>query len=236
MADDQSGGQGTPVPEQDATKNVKAEFDRKLQAINDQIAAQNQFYAEQFNNIQNLIKETKAPASSVDSDKELEKMYYDEPAKFTKTVTDRATRAAEDAANRIASAQAERQTLLTQMVAEYPELNDTTSEMYQKVMVESKKLSKDEQANNLIIKGLIHATAADTGILPKSKRATSGSDGFSLGGSRGSGSGTPRKSGDTQIDDKTLLFSQLLGRDVNDPKVRKGLEAAVKRDTYNKYR
>lgn len=230
MSDESPNTSGAPT-DQDTVKNVKSEFDRKLQAVNDQIAAQNQFMTSQFNEIMNAVKAK--PALPDTSDKDLENLSYNNPAQYAKVVEQKAAVAAEAAASRITTAQNERQNMLIQLTAEYPELSDASSEMYQKVVAQSKALGTNYTPSE--IKSLIRDVAADVGILPKNKRPAASTDGFSLGGTRSTGAprgGEPR----AKVDEKTLLMAQLLGRDINDPKVLKGLEEATQRDTYNRYR
>lgn len=235
MADESSDQSGTVVSEQDPVKNAKAEFDRKLQAINDQIAAQNQFYAEQFTSLQNAIKSTKAVEQSPQEDKALEQLAYNEPAKYAKVVQERATSAATEAATRIAQAQSERQNFLVQMVAEYPELNDPSSDLYQKVINETKTLSSSDAANNRVLKGVIAATAADMGVLPKSRR-TAGNDNFTLGGSRSGGaSNSSARSKQEKLPSETLAFAEAIGMKINDPKYIERLEKASRRKNWSKY-
>ncbi len=233
MADEGQNQAGTPAPDADPVKNVKSEFDRKIQAIQEQIAEQNRFNVEQFNQILSAVKTTK-PSEPDTSDKDIENLAFNEPAKYAKLVEDRARVAAESAATRMSDAQSARQNMIIQLAQEYPELNDPSTEFYQKVSAQSKSLGSNYTPSEA--KALIREVAADVGLLPKAKRQTSNAGDFSFGGSRGgAGSGADR-SKKAEVSADTLLVAQLLGRDIKDPKVLKGLEEATKRDTYNKYR
>jgi hypothetical protein len=71
------------------------------------------------------------------------------------------------------------------------------------------------------------------GVLPKSKRnnidpdAAAGGSGMSL---------ASRQEPKRKVAQETLLVAQLLGRDVNNPEVLKGLEEATNRDSFNRFR
>ena len=229
MADD-SQNQGTGTPPEDPIKNIKAEYDRKLDAVNAQIAEQNKFMMDQFNQIMNAVKKPAAPAQT---DKELEKLAYDDPAKYADVVAKRATDAATEAAARITQANNERQAVLAQLTAEYPELADATSSMYQKVVQQSKSLGSNYSTSE--IRSLIREVAADEGLLPKAKRPAATGGDFSLGGTR-SGSQSRQSAQAKELDERTLQFAELMGMNVKDPKTVERLKQSANRKTWNRYR
>lgn len=221
--------------EADPYKNLKSEFDRKLQGLNDIIAKQNAEAAQQYTAILETIKATKqATTSPIDDDKTLEQLSYNEPAKYAKVVEERAARAAESAASKIAAAAQERQLVLSQMISDYPELNDQSSELYQRAVQMSRTLPRDQQDSPNSVKAVIREAAAELGILTKAKR--SGSGDFSLGGSRSTGGPSSSSGSKGKIDDKTLAFAEAMGMNIEDPKYLERLEKASKRDTWTRYK
>lgn len=115
---------------------------------------------------------------------------------------------------------------------EYPEIQKDTK-LRQSILDAQKELP---QAIRDTANGYEHAVlkaVSKAGLIPKSKRPVIDED-TSFSSNRGGGSSRPR--GKVKVSEATLAVSQLLGRDISDEKVLKGLEEAANRDTFTKYR
>jgi hypothetical protein len=224
---DTDANDGDNAQEVDPIKNVKAEMDRKMKNLTEQMTLQNQ----------ELIKAiTSLKAAPVQQEKKQEvslaDLQYSDPEAYARRIADMA---AEAASSRVNASNAVNNTL-AQMVSEYPELGNQNSEMYQKAVSAYNALSDSEKNSSSGIRLAIREAAADLGLVPASKRRKQDDD-FSFGGdvSNNQNNQNKKREKKVEISEETLALSKLLGRDPNDPKVKAGLEKAIKRKSFQKY-
>lgn len=216
---------------QDPIKNMKAEMDRKFKNITETLKQQNDALAQQLTAINQAVTPKKQEAK----EENLDDLSYTNPTLYAQKI-------AEMAANRVdqrLNQSSQINSTLQQMISEYPELQDQSSRLYKKAIQTFAGLSDSEKASANGVKYAIREAAADEGIVPASKRSSrrnDDNDDFSFGGdvSNDSDKRKDRRS-DTKVDPRTVELSRLLGRDVNDPKVKASLEKTVKRKNYTKY-
>lgn len=240
MSDPKDATGGVPPTEGGESKpteitNLKAEFNRKLSNLEEQNAR-----------LEQLIKMSLSSGSSpktvhtpnVEPDAKLSDLIYTDPEKAAAIIQNKALESANNMVNQRMADKTAREQVAFQLVQEYPELNDQSSELYQETVKAYNKLSDTERLSPNSYKLAAREAAAVLGVLPNSKRQTSDNDNYSMKGSGSAGAGgrQPRGSRKSDIDPMTLEFSRLLGRDTSDPKVIDGLKKATERNAWNKYK
>lgn len=239
MADpvDKDGNPIVPNP----IDQVKAEFARKTDNILAQIEKQNVQMQEALAAMtaaqnQRTQQPQNDPGKTIAE--ELEQLSMNNPAAYAARVAELATNQALAAQDRVNQAANQRRSaenkIIGELVTDYPELNDNTSELYRAAMKSYEKLSSQDKLNPLAMKSSIRDAAAELGVIPMKKRKVDDPDTFVAPGSMGGGrERTPRKE---KLSQDTLAFAELLGRPVNDDNYRKSLEATAQRKSWTKYR
>jgi hypothetical protein len=202
---------------------TSAELDAKLSAVTEMLKAVNAQNQEAYQNLASAIKPAQK-AQPVFTD---DAMY--DPGKLQEAVTVQASKIARD----MLKSERELNTTVYNMAQEYPEIQ--TDPQIQKAVREAQAtLPENMRDTALGLETAILKAASKAGLMPKSKRSAPVDDDIYVAPR---GSGEQRKSSRSQkVDQRTLEFAELLGRDIEDPQVLKGLEEATKRDSYSKYR
>lgn len=224
MSDEQTPGGtppegGTPPPADERLKNLQAEFSRKLDNTNAQLAQ--------------LMAKLQAPAPTQQQpDKKVsvfddEEGYAERIKRETAAEIKRELQAQQEAQARV-------QSTVQTILRDFPEANDESHPLTQRAREIYASLGDAEKANPAAMRTAVLEAAAEQGLKPKSKRSDSDNDGFSLGGSGGTSKPRP-KSGD-QIDQATLEFAERLGMPINDPKYIERLKDASKRKDWKHYK
>lgn len=117
---------------------------------------------------------------------------------------------------------------------EYPEIHSDKS--LQKQVIEAQRnLPKSLQDTAEGYEMAVLKAVANAGVLPKSRRPDTSEAEISVSGTSQRTERT-RKSTKAGLSEETIEFARLMGRDVDNPKVREALEKAANRDTYTRYR
>ncbi len=245
MADDQN---GTPPESGDDIKNIKSEFARKTENLQKMLADQN---ARSEAMMQAIIQMQQAKAAAKQdistSEDELDNIGVDpidDPKKFAKIVTQRATeraiKAASEQAQESARANQEQQSTLVKLAGEYPELNQVDSDLYKKALELSRQMPESYRNSSIGLKAAVREAAAELGVLPVNKRSKkdSDSDDFTVdsGSSENRRATQKRASKDDELDPTTLAWAELLGRPVNDPKYIESLKKTAQRKDWKRYK
>lgn len=218
MADEKDGGNPpaqTPAPS-DEIKNMKAEFGRKLENTNQQLAQ-----------VLEALKAQTAPKApqkaEADGEGDLSEMIYSDPNKFVNKLTEKVSAAVDKKLSSAQAATTKYQQVVGSIISEFPEAGDQSSELTKRANELFLALPAEDRDNPLALKTSVTAAAAELGIKPKSKRPkVSDDDGFSLGG--GGGGARERKTAQKEIDRNTELFAEAVGLDLNDPKNKEAKE------------
>jgi uncharacterized coiled-coil protein SlyX len=212
MSDDQNTGTTTPegsvAPQQDEIKNLKAEMNRKLENTNAQLAA-----------LLNELKQKSAPSAAQSSPAKVS--VFDDEEAYARRIKEETAREIESKLEARQAQQTKYQTVVNQLVSEYPEANDTSSELYKRAQEHYAQLDDSEKANPLALKAAVTSAAAELGMKPKSKRQKSSDDGFTMSSSS-TGHGTKRKD---DLDQGQMDFARMMGLNVDDPKVRERIKS-----------
>lgn len=232
------GGEGNTPSPADLIKNTKAEMDRKLGNVEStiaQLAETNKALAAQLANL------NKPPAPAPNTKSYGQKFYENEDATLNE-IEQNATKRAVEIVSKLTQTESQRQSIIGQMVNEYPELVDPSTDLRKKAVEIFNTLSEDERSDPRSYKIAVRDAAAELGMLPKSKRKADpvendDDDSFTLNNASPSPSKRARdKNKNDKLSEETLLFAELLGRPIDDEKYVERLKKANQRGNWNKYR
>lgn len=227
-------GDGNPSEKNErTTESVVAEFSRKTAKL----AEENALLSQKLDQITNMIASRNQGGSQSSGQEQqeenLEDLIYKDPKAYARAVENRAVKRADEMVQSRMNTQNETQGILSQLAAEYPELNDTSSALTKRAVEIYNQLPPNQRANPLAYKIAVRDAAADMGVLTKNKR-TKPTEDFVMdsSGSSGSASNKGAKSGEGKMDDKSLAFAELLGVNIKDEKVMKRLQERNKRKNW----
>jgi len=219
-------------------KNHQAEMNRKIDSLNQLVTQQNK-------QMQDLIAVQVSRASpnvapSQRTQQKLSELMYNDPDAYAAEIQRISSEAAAHQSQMIINSNNQTAFTLSNLTAEYPELNDQGSDLTKRAVEIFKGMSDSEKTNQATAyKSAIREAASDLGIVAvKHRKGTSDSDTFTVGSS-GSGrqSDSNRAKGQkNELDPATIEFARHMGLPVDDPKYITKLKNAAKRDTFNKWR
>ena len=221
-------GQGQEGGVPDPLKNLKAEFGRKFENITEQLARQND---EMRRALESLATKQAPAAPAEEVDPIVDPVRYKERVK-----AETKEEILSEIDHRNALSQATTAEVM-KMQSLYPEFSQENSEAARVALQKFQALPKHLKGTPEGARLVLRDTADELGLTPVSRRK-SGQDGddYSVSSSGGGGSSRSRREREPKVDDKTLAFAELIGLNVNDPAVRKGIEERAKRDSWTKYR
>lgn len=228
-----TGGDQTPDP----LKNVKAEFDRKLGNVNQQLEQTNKTLSGLVGQLQAMAKPAAAqqkPAPTID--KEIEDSWYDSPAKAASLIAERAKNEIRQELQSAGAIQQKTTNTLNALVSEFPELSDQEHEFTKRAIAIYSEMPEDEKSSPASYKAAVREAALEMGVKPRSKR-TEDDDNFSLrsGGnysSRGDGGNARRRN---TLDPAVADFARMVGVNPDDPKVKERLISNHGRKTWDRW-
>lgn len=200
---------------------LKTDIDAKLAEVNDQIASMNQQFVTGMKAITDAVKPKK---DEVDDD---DAAY--EPAKFRQKVLSEASSIFD---KKLKEEQSKNATVYN-LAQEYPEIQ-TNADVRKAVLEAQKTLPEEIRDTALGYETAVLRAVSKQGLVPKSKRDANLDPDIAAGGGRGTGTGQRDKK--VKVSENTLAIAQLLGRDITDKNVLKGLEEAAQRTTYTRYK
>lgn len=208
------------APEETRFKNLQAEMNRKTSNLDSKLEQINQ----QLQQLSLLGSNVQTPQNNNTRPDPLI-----EPEAYERYIEQKM----ESRLNDRFSNQQKQQSEIASLVSNFPELSDSSSELSQAAVQAYNNLSPQEKGMPGAYKLAVQGAALDLGILPKSKRVENNkaksneSDDI---GARSSNEGRNSSKGKNQkLDDSTLEFARLLGKDVNDPKYVERLQKAATR-------
>lgn len=220
--------------ERDESQENESGFNAKseLEALREQLAEMNQQYQANMQSIVDTIT-TQSQAKYQPQ----EDPYMTEEEKRIKMLESKISDLETSGAKRtqdMIRRERELDNTVVRLASQYPEIQADAS-VQKAVVSEHNKLNKSLQDTAEGYELAVQRAVSKLGLVPKSKRqqAESGDD-YMASGKKSGGSATVKK-GKTKVDEKTLAFASLLGRDINDPKVLEGLEKASERQKWLKY-
>jgi hypothetical protein len=220
----------------DPVLNVKAEFQRKFDNVSQQLAEQNRRMEEILQGV--ISANTQRSQPQQPQGKSIKEMMYDDPDAAAAEITNRALAAANQAVEQRVQESQRAQSMVQEVMNNYPEFGVQGSEAAQLAFQKMKSFPKEDQGKPFAVKTAMLEAAAELGLIPAKARksASQGQDDFSMAG-RTSGTGGSRQRSDQKpkVAPETLELAALLGVDVTDKKRLQGLEEASKRTKWSKY-
>jgi hypothetical protein len=227
MADEQNQGNAAAKP--DPIAELKATNDQLLQALNN--------FKQEVNRKIDGLRPTppKQEAAPKKSFKDLLWENEEEAADLIKKS------AVDEAVTIVRKENAEQQKsarVAQQLYNEFPELNSQTDPLTKRANEIYQGMSEDERNDPRAMRLAVSEAALDLGVKPMSKRQKeqSDEDGFLLGGGRSDGDGRSRRRKEPELSQETLETAQLMGLNVEDPKVLERLKQHAGRKEWTKYK
>jgi hypothetical protein len=221
---DEASADGAPDP----IKNLKAEFGRKFENINEQLKAQND---ELRRTLEAIVAGQSKPAASADDDVDP----VLDPKAYAQRIKEETKREVMTEVTRKSELQAATQSEIMRIQGMYPEFSQNGSEATKLALQKFQSLPSSLKGTPEGAKMVMLEVAAEMGLTPASRRKKAEEDEYVSGGASGAtSSARQKKSG--SVDNKTLAFAELLGMDISDEKVRKNLEERGKRDKWGSWR
>ena len=211
---------------EDPIQNLKAELSRKMGNYDAQFDDLKKTNEALLSQLQNLYNEKQTPTSSK-NEKSLADIMYDDPEEYTRIIEERAVKKALDAQNATIRSQQEQQTVINNLINDYPELNQNDHGLTIRAVEIFNSLSDTEKNSNNSYRLAVREAASELGIKPKSKRKDQ-NDNFSFGSKS---SGVPTSSKES-VDDKTTEFAKIMGLDVSKKELKEKLS---KERNWNRY-
>lgn len=208
-----------------------SDINKRLKEVQDQLVAMNRENTANLNVLADAIIKNKKTDVQVEQ-KQIESFYDTTPAELEDRITNKVV----SAVSGLSAKEKQTQAIIVGLVQEYPELSDTNSAFYKRAIEKETNLPSYLRNTSEGYKLAAHETAAELGLLPKSKRQTLNEDTFSMSSSGGSRMSTDNKSKRVKISDNTMAVAELMGVNVKDPKVLKRLENAAQRKSWGKYK
>ncbi len=202
--------------------------EQELAKVQEQLQAMNRLYEAQSAAIANMAKPQTRQADPIIEDDD----FYD-----AKKLNAKVTQTSKAIASEIVARERELNATIYNLAQEYPEIQ-TNAEIRSAVVAAHDSVPESLRGSAVGYEMAVLKAVSKAGIIAKSKRKeTSVDDDISSGGgSSGGSSSSGRAPKKKVVTDKMLALAELLGRDIKDKNVLKGLEEAANRDTYSKYR
>lgn len=201
----------------DPIQNLKSEFQRKytnLEETNRQLMAQ----------MQQLMTRQQAPApKSEPNAKKLQDVWFDNPEEAARMVADGVETKMRRELAQVQQAQAKQQATIGALMKDFPELADNGSKLTTRAVEIYNAMSDEDKSSPVAYRAAVKEAAMELDLKPKSKRTPASDDSFSLGGD-GAGASRPKPSGKKEVDQRTKLFAEAVGLNLDDPKNKKSLE------------
>ena len=198
-------------------KNLKGEFSRKFKNQEDQLRQLTEANQQMLAAIQTMAQSRQEEVKpNVSDSEELEDLVFSNPAKFAEKIAETVSSKLASQVDQKLSNKDQQAAQMAQMMAEYPELNDTDHPMTKDAVSIYGKMSKAEQANPSAYKQAILEAAMGNGLLPKSKRGAISDEDFSLPAGTRYNSSVDRKGRKGKLHPAALDLAEKLGMPVGD--------------------
>jgi hypothetical protein len=208
-------------------------MERKFKNLTEQLQQQNQQLLQTLEKVAAPKKEAAAPPTD-----DLAELQYTDPGAYARKIAEIAAEEASKRVNQTITQSNEINSTLQRLTMDYPELQDTNSDLYKTAMRNYDNMSDGERKSAKMIQLAIREAAAEVGVQVASKRKGRESDDFSFGGdgmSSSKNNNNRKNKDDKEIAPETITLSQLLGQNVDDPKYKARIKKAVNRKSYTKY-
>lgn len=232
MSDDINNNQQEQVEDQSSgerpIENLKSEFDRKLNNLQETIREQTEALKAQNQYISEQLQQTRQPAPVADEEVD----YFDNPDKFIEQKLNKKLQNFEQNITQKQAQQTELVNTMSRLQNDFPELKNPQSDFYKTADRLLSAYPKEQQSNPTIIKAAIYEAAVQSGVNPVSKRQTKTQQEYTFSGSK-SGDDAPDDSGELpkEVEHWRRVFQNYLPKD-------KGVKKRIKQHSerpWNRY-
>lgn len=212
--------------QEDRLHNLQQEFDRKVANAEQKTASQ----LDQINAQLQALADAVKPAPKVE-EPDWQSLSY-EPDRMAEEIRKSVEGSLSKRLEAQQQAQVEQNKVMSELFQKFPDLANPGTPLYQAASGKIASLSDQSPA---AIKAAVYEAAFETKP-EKPKTGSDNKDDFSFGSGKGSrevekGAGK----GKSKVNELTLAWSQLMGRNIEDPSIREGLEKAASRKNWRKY-
>lgn len=211
-------------------KNLQSEFSRKTANLDSKLEQINQQLQQMSllgNQVQPASNNNQRPDNILEPEKYEQYMEQKLEAKINSKL----------------EAQNRQQAEVAQLVNMFPELSDASSDLTKSAIETYNRLSAHEKTSPAAYRLAVQGAALELGMLPKNKRDNNSkrqvNESDDIGAGNQSAASSQNKSqgkGKVKLDEATIAFAKLLGKDVNDPKYVERLQKAASRSGWSKFK
>lgn len=211
--------------EQDPLKQIKSEFGRKQ----DNVMKELDSLKSQLSQIADTVIHAAAVKRNHEENREEDIDPVLDPKGYKESLKRNLKEELRSEMNQSLSAERERNNTLGLLVSQYPELQQSDSELTKTALNIYNNLSATEKASPSGYKVAVMQAAQEVGLLPINKRRNQveASEDFTMSSSNSTARRPSQKAKENKIDDKTLEFARLLGRPVEDEKYIEKLKSTI---------
>lgn len=232
MTEDNVNGVDTSVDSntsEDPIKQLKGEFSRKTDKLADSLTKMQQSN-EQLANMLNQLMQPKS-AQAAPKAEDLASIMYSDPNRYAQIIKEQTKNELREESARMSQSQNATQSTIAQLARDYPELNDTDSDLTRKSVEFLNKYSPEERNTPMAYRLAVKEAAEALEVKVKSKRPVE-----DFGGSTNQyGSSRSRVKAD-KLTPETEFMAEALGKnsgiDFSDPKVKARMLERQKRDSW----
>jgi len=225
----------------DPIKNLKAEFNRKLENIQKLTEQTSQESAQALQQISSQISSMNQPKVETVNTDSLEDLRYTDPDLYLEKKEAALEKKIEDKVLGKVEVQTQKTSTINQLLSDYPELKDQASALYKKAVSISSQMNPNVNNTAEGYKLAVREAALELDLLPINKRRSEeieeeeemedNMDEFIGGGGGGSKSSSRNKNKKSKdLDQKVAITAEVFGVNPDDPEVRKRLIENQKRD------
>jgi hypothetical protein len=208
--------------------NLKQEMNRKLGSYEQKLADLAQ------TNQALLAKLSQITIPKASDDDDLDKMWYDDPKKAAARIKEQTKAEIMAEYQRDQEVRSRTQSTLAALVNDYPELNDSNSELTRRAVEIYNSMTDSEKTSPVAYKAAVREAASDLGVVPMKRRAQQ-EDSFTGSSSSSQSSERKRSKGKDDLDPKTIAFAQMVGLDMSDEKTVESIKNRAKRAKWDRY-
>lgn len=153
----------------DPIRQLKGETHRKFDKIGNQLAEMQRSQEQLAALLQQAMQPRQAPARR-DTQEDFKTTFYSDPEKAAQLIKEQAKREVMEELQTRNAAQAQTQSVVSELASEYPELADPNSDITKKAVDILKKLPAHEQSTTAAYRYAVKQAAEELSVKPRSKR------------------------------------------------------------------
>lgn len=190
----------------DAIQQLKAETNRKLSSITEQMGD----LKKASDLLLERLSQSQAPASSVKTEEseDLSSLMYSDPAAYARRIEERAEKRIMSNLQNQNAAVAKQNAVLSELTYDYPELGDKNSALTKRAVEIYGQLPVEDRSSPLSYRLAVKEAATELSVKPRSKRTE---DDENFMGSSSGGSRRGERSKKDKVDPNTELWAEALG-------------------------